>query len=61
MYFCNLRCLALWALDFATKPNRLPEQKDILLQLTTPAGRQEQFPNVQELARWAVSQALKGG
>ncbi len=27
MYFCNARCLSMWALNFATKPNRPEEQK----------------------------------
>ncbi len=60
MYFCNAR-LAIWALDFATKPNRPQEQKSIAFDLTTPAGRRERFPNVQDLARWAVAHALRDG
>lgn len=40
MYFCNARCLSIWAVDFATKPNRPQEQKDILLNLKTPTAVQ---------------------
>ena len=43
MYFCNARCLSIWALDFATKPNRPEKQKSIGLDLTTPSGEQQQF------------------
>lgn len=61
MYFCNARCLSIWALDFATKPNRPEEQKSIALDLTSPGGEREQFLNVHDLARWAVAHALGGG
>ncbi len=61
MYFCNARCVAIWALDFATKPNRPQEQKSVALDLRTPASERRQFPNVGELAAWAVANALKSG
>jgi len=30
--------LSIWAVDFATKPNRPPEQKSIVLHVKTPTG-----------------------
>ncbi len=59
MYFCNARCLSIWAVDFATKPNRPPEQKSIVLHLTTPTAVQRQFAHVNELANWALANALR--
>ncbi len=59
MYFCNARCLSIWAVEFATKPNRPPEQKSIVLNLTTPTAVQRQFAHVNELAHWALANALK--
>jgi len=55
MYFCNARCLSIWAVDFATKPNRPQEQKSIVLHLTTPTAVQRQFAHVKKLAHWAFA------
>lgn len=61
MYFCSARCLCIWAVLFATKPNRPQEQKSIVLELTTSTGVQRQFPHVNDLASWALANALEGG
>ena len=61
MYFCNARCLSIWAPDFATKPNRPKEQKSTGLDLTTPSGEQHEFSDVHDLTRWAVAHARGGG
>ncbi len=55
MYFCNARCLSIWAVDFATKPNRPPEQKSLVLHVKTPTGVHRQLPNADELANWALA------
>jgi hypothetical protein len=34
MFFCNSRCLCLWALHFVTNPRRSEEQKRIACELT---------------------------
>ncbi len=59
MYFCNARCLSIWSVDFATKANRPQEQKRIVLDLTTPTGMRQRFPHINELAHWALANALK--
>ena len=38
MYFCNLRCLAVWSVQFATKPNLSDEQRSGPYILKTTAG-----------------------
>jgi len=47
--------------DFATKPIRPQEQRCMVLDLTTPAGMQQRFPHINELARWALTIALESG
>lgn len=36
MYFCNARCLCLWAVHFVTSSHRPEEQKRIACELTMP-------------------------
>ena len=58
MYFCNARCLCIWAVQLATRPN-LPEDRKLpAVQLTQPNGEQRTFADVAELAKWSVANAL---
>src|SRR5258705_12973506 len=43
MYFCNARCLCLWAVHFVTNPRRSAEQKRIACELTMPSGERRKF------------------
>ncbi len=60
MYFCNPRCLCIWAVLFATKPNRTRAQDALAVEMTTPSGHRRKFANALELARWAAANLLKG-
>lgn len=60
MYFCNGRCLGLWAATFATHPNRKETEDPVSLDLTTPGGECRRFDHVQLLAQWAVANLLDG-
>ncbi|WP_433970198.1 hypothetical protein [Tunturiibacter gelidiferens] len=60
MYFCNARCLCIWAIQLATRPNPTEEQKLFSTEMTPPAGLRRTFMNVTELAQWAAANALGG-
>ena len=38
MYFCNLRCLSVWSVQLATRPNLLDGQRSCLYVLNIQAG-----------------------
>jgi hypothetical protein len=38
MYFCNLRCLCIWSVQLATRPNLSMEDKTSAYSLTTSSG-----------------------
>jgi hypothetical protein len=50
MYFCNARCLCIWAVQLATRPNLADGRKLPGVQLTRPTGEQRTFADVGELA-----------
>jgi hypothetical protein len=58
MYFCNARCLCIWAVQLATRPNLTDGRKLPGVQLTRPTGEQRTFADVGELAKWSVANAL---
>jgi hypothetical protein len=60
MYFCNARCLCLWAVHFVTNPRRSEEQKRIACELTTPTGERRRFADLIEAAQWSAANALQG-
>jgi PAS domain S-box-containing protein len=60
MYFCNARCLCIWAVQLATRPNLADGRKLPGVQLTQPTGEQRTFADVGELAKWSVANALGG-
>ena len=60
MYFCNARCLCLWAVHFVTNPRRSEEQKRIACELTMPSGERRKFTDFIEAAQWSAANALQG-
>src|ERR1700738_2676506 len=59
MYFCNARCLCLWAVHFVTNPRRSEEQKRIACELTMPSGERRRFTDFIEAAQWSAANALQ--
>jgi hypothetical protein len=60
MYFCNARCLCLWAMHFVTNPRVSEEEKRIACELTMSSGERRQFADFIEAAQWSVGNALPG-
>jgi hypothetical protein len=60
MYFCNARCLCLWAVHFVTNPRRSEEQKRTACELTMPSGERRSFADFIEAAQWSAANALMG-
>ena len=58
MYFCNNRCLCIWAITFATHPRRPEPDQVIPVDLLSPDGRDQHFPDVLALAKWAAANLL---
>jgi hypothetical protein len=58
MYFCNARCLCIWTVQLATRPNLADGRRLPGVRLTHPTGEQRTFADVGELAKWSVSNAL---
>jgi len=61
MYFCNARCLSIWSVQLATRPNLADGRQLPGVQLTEPTGEQRTFADVGELAKWSVANAVDGG
>jgi hypothetical protein len=58
MYFCNFRCLCLWAMMLVTKPN-LPEgHREQTFVMTSPDGKKRCFDTLIELAQWSAANAI---
>ncbi len=60
-YFCNARCLCIWAVVHVTHPRISEEQKRLAVELTCPDGTRRGFTTVVELAQWAAANALGSG
>ena len=58
MYFCNARCLCIWAVQLATRPNLTDDRKLPGVQLTQATGEQRTLRMLGELAKWSVANAL---
>lgn len=57
-YFCGARCLCLWSVQFATKPNLPEERKKLDVDLVVPGGGGLHVMTLTGLAWWAVENAL---
>jgi len=60
MYFCNARCLYLWAVQFVTSSHRPGEQKNLVVELLAPSGEHRRFLRFLALAQWSAANALQG-
>ena len=58
MYFCTLRCFAVWAVQRATRPDLSEEELTGVFSLLTPAGGKERFAGIAEVAKWVTERAL---
>lgn len=56
MYFCNLRCLAVWSVQFATKPNLSDEQRSGQYTLKTQSGHAHRFDGISD---WLAGLSLR--
>ena len=59
MYFCNLCCFAIWAVQRATKPGLNVGERSGAFLLTTPAGEEHCFVGNGDVARWVTALALR--
>jgi hypothetical protein len=58
MYFCNSRCLCLWAMMLVTKP-KLPEgDQEQAFVMTRPDGKKRSFDTLVELVQWSAANAI---
>ena len=57
-YLCNARCLCLWAMALATKPNLSAALKTQPLTLRPSHGDELAFDSLKALATWAAAHAL---
>ncbi len=60
IYFCNARCLCLWAVHFVTNPRRPEEEKLIACELIMPSGELRKFSDLIEVAQWSAANVLRG-
>lgn len=58
VYFCNARCLGIWALVRATKSGLVEADARKACTLKRPQGKALEFESIKELARWAAANAL---
>lgn len=58
MYFCNLRCFAIWAVQRVTHPRLSDEERSSVLHFSTPAGEERQFAGIVAVATWVICKAL---
>jgi hypothetical protein len=59
MYFCNLRCFCIWAVQIATKPKLNDADRNGDFVLKTPEGDELRFSGIIQVAMWAALNALK--
>ena len=60
IYFCNLRCFAIWSVQRATRPDLGEEERTGVFNLMTPTGEQQPLSGIVEVARWVTGKALEG-
>ena len=58
MYFCNARCLCMWAVNFVTNPRRSEEQKRVPCELTMASGERRKFNDFVGVAQWSAANAF---
>lgn len=58
MYFCNPRCLCLWAVALGTRFVLPEKQKTAVYILTSPEGSRRRFEGIEVLAQWTAAKAL---
>ena len=59
MYFCNLRCFAIWAVQRATKLDLSDEERKGVFYLRTPASEEHRIVGIRDVARWVTALALR--
>jgi hypothetical protein len=59
MYFCNLRCFCIWAVQIATKPKLSDADRNGEFVLKTPESEEVRFSGIIQVAMWAALNALK--
>ena len=58
MYFCNPRCICLWAMALGTRAE-LPEKlRTAVYTLALPEGSRRQFVGIEPLAQWTAAKAI---
>ena len=60
MYFCNLRCLCVWSIQLATRPNLSDLQRSSAYVLKTQSPEEHRFDSIRAVARWASDASLQG-
>lgn len=60
LYFCNARCLCLWAMHFVTNPRVCEEEKRTSCELTMPSGERRKFVDFIEAAQWSAANVPPG-
>lgn len=58
MYFCNSRCLCLWAMMLVTKPKLPTDDREHRVAMTLPDGSKRSFDTLVELAQWSAANAI---
>jgi len=59
IYLCDSRCLCIWAVLLATKPNLDEKIKTQAVTLRLPNREEMTFDTISGLALWATSNALR--
>ncbi len=59
IYQCNPRCLCIWAVLLATRPNLDEKIKGQSLRLKLPSREEKSFDDISALALWATAHALR--
>lgn len=60
MYFCNPRCLFLWAGTFVTKHTPADSKISTAFEMNEPSGQIRHFESLVSVAQWAAANALDG-
>ena len=59
IYLCNARCLCLWSMTLATKPELSEQIKMQPLKLNKSKSEDLEFESIVELAQWSAINALQ--
>jgi hypothetical protein len=58
IYFCDARCLCLWAVGLATKPSLTEEHRAVPCRLSGPNEISQNFNGIVDVAFWSTCNAL---